>query len=307
MRKKLHSRFQLLFLILPIIALIAPVATAHADNIEMQHKYDEIKTALQNNVYGIPVYIQSSDTDQTTLGEVYGVIPYSFNSVQAALATPETWCDIAPLHLNVKACTHQHINKDNIITFYVGRKYYEKADDVYQLSYHFQLARTENNYFQVKLLAKDGSMGTSDYHISVEAIPLDDASTFIHFKYSYHYNFLTTIGMKTYLSTIGKGKVGFSVTGKDSDGKPVYIGGVRGIIERNTIRYYFAIESYLDTIQMKPEQRFDSRLNKWFDLTEKYSRQLHEMDRKDYLQYKEKEHLDQLRLQQVINKKTSGE
>jgi len=305
MRIKFHSLLQLLFLILPAIVLIAPVAAAHADNIEMQHKYDEIKTALQNNVYGIPVYIQSSDTDRTTLGEVYGVIPHSFDSIKAALATPETWCDIAPLHLNVKACTYQRINKNDIITFYVGRKYYEKADDVYQLPYHFQLSRTESNYFQVKLLAKDGSMGTSDYHISVEAIPLDDAKTFIHFRYSYHYNFLTTMGMNTYLATIGRNKVGFSVTGKDKEGNPVYVGGVRGIIERNTIRYYFAIESYLDTIQMKPEQRFDARLNKWFDLTEKYPRQLHEMDRKDYLQYKEKERLDQMRLQQAINKKTA--
>jgi hypothetical protein len=302
MRKKVSVRFQLLYLILSAIALIAPATAAHADNIEMQHKYDEIKIALQNNVYGIPVYIQSSDADQTTLGEVYGIVPHPYDDVRTALATPETWCDIAPLHLNIKACTYQHIDNNDIITFYAGRKYYEKADDVYQLSYHFQLSQTESNYFQVKLLAKDGSMGTSDYHISVEAIPLDDSRTFIHFRYSYHYNFLTSMGMNTYLATIGRNKVGFSVASKDKNGKPTYVGGVRGIIERNTIRYYFAIESYLDTIQMRPEKRFDARLNKWFNLTEKYPLQLHEMSRQDYLQYKEKEHLDQLRLQQALIK-----
>ena len=302
MRKLIPARFLLLFLILSAIVLIAPVTAAHADNIEMRHKYDEIKTALQNNVYGIPVSIQSSDTNNTTLGEVYGIISHPFDSIKTALTTPKTWCDIAPLHLNIKACTYQHTDNNDIITFYAGRKYYEKADDVYQLSYHFQLTQTENNYFQVKLLAKDGSMGTSDYHISVEAIPLDDSRTFIHFRYSYHYNFLTSMGMNTYLATIGRNKVGFSITGKDKNGKPIYVGGVRGIIERNTIRYYFAIESYLDTIHIKPEKRFNARLNKWFDLTEKYSLQLHEMDRKDYLEYKDQEHLDQLRLQHALTK-----
>ena len=301
MRKIIPARFLHLFLILPALLLITSATAAYADNSEMQHKYDELKTALQNNVYGIPVFIQSSDTDQVTQGEVYGVITHSFNSVKNALTTPETWCDIAPLHLNIKACTYQNIDSKHIITFYAGRKFYEKADDVYQLSYHFKLNQIEDDYVHVSLFAKDGSMGTSDYRISTEAIPLDDSRTFVHFKYSYHYNFLTSIGMSTYLATIGRDKVGFSVTGKDENDDPVYIGGVKGIIERNTIRYYFAIESYLDTLQVDPEKRFDARLNKWFDLTEKYPRQLHEMDRKDYLQYKEHEHLDQARLQQQLS------
>jgi hypothetical protein len=305
MRKKLHIQFQ--FFILPVLLFIISTATVRADNTEMQHKYDEIKTELHTNVYNIPIYIQSSDADHTTLGEVYGVIPRAFNGVKDALTTPEVWCDIAPLHLNIKACTYQDIKSKHIVTFYAGRKFYEKADDVYQLSYHFKLNQVEDDYFHVTLFAKDGSMGTSDYHISAEAIPLDDSRTFIHFKYSYHYNFLTSMGMNTYLATIGRNKVGFSVTGKDKNGDPVYVGGVKGIIERNTIRYYFAIESYLDTLQVEPEKRFDARLNKWFDLTEKYPRQLHEMDRKDYLEFKEKEHLDQLRLQQQLSKNNSAE
>ena len=39
--------------------------------------------------------------------------------------------------------------------------------------------------------------------------------------------------------------VGFTVIGTDRKGNPVYIGGPRGSIERNAVRYYFAIRSVL--------------------------------------------------------------
>ncbi len=40
--------------------------------------------------------------------------------------------------------------------------------------------------------------------------------------------------MQGYLNTIGRDKVGFSITGYGSDGQPIYQDGMRGVIERNT-------------------------------------------------------------------------
>ena len=48
---------------------------------------------------------------------------------------------------------------------------------------------------------------------------------------------------KAYFATLGRGKVGFTVTGTDQNGKALYIGGPRGAIERNAVRYYFAIQT----------------------------------------------------------------
>ena len=53
------------------------------------------------------------------------------------------------------------------------------------------------------------------------------------------------MAMQTYLATIGSQKVGFTVVDKQADGKPVYQGGVLGLLERNTMRYYLAIDAYL--------------------------------------------------------------
>ena len=58
--------------------------------------------------------------------------------------------------------------------------------------------------------------------------------------------------MQGYLATIGRDKVGFSIVGSRADGQPVYVHGTRGVIERNTMRYYVAIEAYLSTMALPP-------------------------------------------------------
>jgi hypothetical protein len=106
--------------------------------------------------------------------------------------------------------------------------------------------------------------------------------------------------MKTYLATFGAKKIGFSIKERDKNNNPVYVGGVQGVIERNAMRYYFAIQSYLNTQKIKEATRFESRISKWFDLTEQYHKQLYELDKSDYLKYKKMERKDQLRLQKAI-------
>jgi hypothetical protein len=282
------------------VGLLLCISVAHAGADELLQKYQSLKSQLNQNTFGIPISIRSSDKDHIMLGVVYGVMRQPFSAVKQALTSPSAWCDIVSQHLNIKACTFERQDKHCQLTFYSGRKYYEYAEDVYRLPYRFDIAHADPNYFQAMLSATKGTMGTSAYLIEVEAIPLADNSTFLHFSYTYHYNLLTSFSMNIYLSTLGSGKVGFSVTGTDPAGKPIYVGGIRGIMERNTIRFYFAIQSYLETLDQTAAKRFDARINKWFALTQRFPRQLHELDKKDYLENKQREHADQLQLQQKI-------
>ena len=54
------------------------------------------------------------------------------------------------------------------------------------------------------------------------------------------------MAMQTYLATLGapQGRLHRSL-GRNAEGKPIYIGGVLGLLERNTMRYYLAIDAYL--------------------------------------------------------------
>ncbi|HEX5611218.1 MAG TPA: hypothetical protein VFX67_01090, partial [Burkholderiales bacterium] len=71
------------------------------------------------------------------------------------------------------------------------------------------------------------------------------------------------------------------------------IGGMRGVIERNSMRYYLAIEAFLGALSEPPPEQLEKRLRDWFAATERYRRQLHEIEQAEYLELKRKEHLRQ--------------
>jgi hypothetical protein len=95
--------------------------------------------------------------------------------------------------------------------------------------------------------------------------------------------------MQGYLATVGRKKVGFTIVDRDAAGTPVYLGDVRGVIERNTMRYYLAIEGYLAASALPAAQQPEQRLENWFSAVERYPRQLHEMERDEYLSMKHRE------------------
>lgn len=99
---------------------------------------------------------------------------------------------------------------------------------------------------------------------------------------------MAKLATNLYLDTVGSGKEGFTITGKKPDGKPKYVSGMRGAIERNTMRYYLAIEAYLGSLSLPPAQQQEYRLTNWFAATERYP-QLYEITRQQYLSMKRDE------------------
>jgi hypothetical protein len=109
--------------------------------------------------------------------------------------------------------------------------------------------------------------------------------------YSFNYGGSGRLAMRIYLSTIGSDKVGFTTTRAPQAGEaPDYIRGLRGLVERNTMRYYLAIDAYLHALPAAPAEQLERRLKGWFDATEKYPRQLRELDREEYLTMKRGEY-----------------
>jgi hypothetical protein len=103
------------------------------------------------------------------------------------------------------------------------------------------------------------------------------------------------MAMLGYLATIGRDKVGFSIVGRKDDGQPQYVASTRGVVERDTMRYFLAIEAYLGALSLPPAQRFEKRLADWHAGVERYPLQLHELDLGEYLGLKR----EQLRRQQA--------
>jgi hypothetical protein len=73
----------------------------------------------------------------------------------------------------------------------------------------------------------------------MQAVPLPDGRSFMRLHYSYAMGTAAKLATKGYLATSGSGKVGFTREGDR------YVRGLRGAVERNAMRYYLAVESYL--------------------------------------------------------------
>jgi hypothetical protein len=154
---------------------------------------------------------------------------------------------------------------------------------------------------RVEMSAESGPLGTSDYQISAVFSPAEEESTSIRFEYEYSLGFRAQVALGTYLNTVARSKVGFTVVGEAADGEVEYIDGMRGMIERNAMRYYLAIVAFFENLDAHD---FDARAAaaQWFDLTARFPRQLHEVEREDYLAAKAREYEHQRRLQKNLSK-----
>jgi hypothetical protein len=256
----------------------------------LRAKYTELGKQLRNNQFQRALYLSSVESSHDLKGEIYAVVDYPFATVNTALNSPANWCDVLILHLNIKYC-HASGNKvGTVLTVNLGKKYNQPLADAYRIEFNYRGIITTPDYFAVELNAENGPLGTHDYRIWIEATPLKDGRTFLHFTYAYGFGLTGRLAMKGYLATIGRDKVGFTVTGKLPNDQPVYIKGVRGVVERNTMRYYLAIDAYLAALAVTPEAQLEKRLQLWYNDTDQYARQLHEVERDDYLAMKRSEY-----------------
>jgi hypothetical protein len=266
----------------------------------LRDAYHRNMDKLKDNSFGLPLYLESSVQDDRVKVNVYGIFNHPFGSVANALKMPENWCDIVSIHPNVKACTFQEVTDAWLLTFYLGRKNYQPPEDTHQVIYRYRDVVQSHSYMEITLSSETGPYGTKDHRMRFEAILLDAQRTFVHVSYSYNDSAPLRILENIYFSTLGRDKVGFTVTGMDINGSPVYIGGPRGAVERSATRYYLAIQAFMNTQHNPEDRRFDSKISEWFDLTTRYKKQLYDLEKQEYLTFKAKEHINQVTLQRLI-------
>lgn len=261
---------------------------------ELLNKYDELNSTgkFTSNQYNRPLFLESFEGVNKVSSTVYAILASPFNTVSMNFKKPSYWCEVMILHLNIKYCHADSEASSTKLTVNIGKKIPQPLSETFPLQFSYQTKSDFFNYLLVQLHADKGPISTSNYGIDFQAIPLPGNKTFIYFRYSYEFGFAGRMAMQTYLSTMGREKIGFTKISKDS--KLIYVGGMRGAVERNTMRYYLAMEAYLASLNRDPSQQFTARLHHWFDATEEYAIQLHELDKESYLSMKQDEHQRQL-------------
>lgn len=246
---------------------------------------------LGNNQFKGPLYMESDEAPRSLQGDVYAVVNHPFATMSAALNDAGHWCDVLILHLNVKYCRRKNEASGVQLDLRIGKKHDQPLASATPVEFAWRAAAATPEYMHIELEAPDGPFDTRNYRILLEAVSIEGGRTFIHMGYSFNYGAAGRLAMRIYLSTIGRDKVGFTTTRPPQPGEPPeYIGGLRGLVERNTMRYYLAIDSYLAALSAPPVEQLEKRFQNWFAATEKYARQLHELDREEYLTMKRGEY-----------------
>lgn len=249
----------------------------------LRARHAELAPQLADNAFGGPLVLQSRQVGRRIEGDVHAVIEHPHATVAAALSDPAQWCEILILHLNTKYCRRHDETTGTRLDLRVGRKEPQSLQAATPLSFAWHPPQQRNGYFAVQMDAGDGPYDTHEYRLLAEAVPLEGGRTLLRMAYAFSYGRASDLAMSLYLNTAGRDKVGFT---RDAGG---YVGGMRGVAERNTMRYYLAIDAYLDSLAAPAGQRVERRLRAWFDATERYPRQLREVDRDAYLRMKREE------------------
>ena len=268
-------------------------AAGEAEN--LRQKFTALRPHLENNQFQRPLYLNSAELDYSIRGDIYAVVDYPYPDIGRAFNDPDRGpaglCQIMMLHPNTKYCRVVSGKPGKMLSARIGRKHEQPVEDAYDMEFSYRNNSVPGAWYtRIELKADTGPFSTRDYLIAVSVVGIDANRSFLHLSYSLGYGFAARTAMKVYLGTLGRSKVGFTRLDNPPEPEPRYIRGLRGVIERNTMRYYLAIEAFLNATYLPADKQLTRRLTRWYDATEKYARQLHEVDRQEYLDMKYDEH-----------------
>jgi len=266
-----------LFFCFAVVAMLTTSASAAlhpgGSAAALRASYAAMQSEIEHSAFGKPLWLESTETSAALAGEIHAAIDFPFDVVRTALREARNWCEILILHPNIEHCRIASASGagETWIAVDLGRTQVP-------VSFSWHVIASDADYLHVQLAAADGPFGTTDYRIDLEAAPLAARRTMLQLTFSHGYGMRARFAMQTYLAMFGRDKVGFTIVDRTADGHPRYIGDFRGALERNVMRYYLAIEAYLQSLSAPPARQREARLMTWFSYTQRYARQLHEDD-----------------------------
>lgn len=251
----------------------------------LQAQRAELQAQLDRSPFGRPLVLRSNDSAAAPQGGVWALLEQPFDAVGSALRQPVRWCDILLLQTNIKRCTPAGSGATSQrLEVAVARRYTDPVEQAQAVTYRFE-SQAAPGYLAVLLTADEGPAGTSNHRLQVQAVPAGAHQTFLHLRFGYDAGLTAQLATRAYLASAGRDKVGFTATGTDAQGRPQYVRGLQGVAERNTMRYFLAIDTLLATTRAPLEQR----LRSFHGALERYPAQLHETELDEYLTMKRRE------------------
>lgn len=278
---------------------LAALLATHAqstDQGEMQSLYRSLQPRLAQSPFQRELVLDSTESAERLSGDIYATLDAPLASLELVNRSPQRWCEILLLISNTKSCIVGHQDEAPSLQMRMGTKGPQAVASTTPMDFRFETSAPRAAVLETHLSSATGPMGTKDGTLRVQAIALSPQKSFIHLHYSYRSSLAGRLATGVYLQTLGRGKVGFSKENAPSTeaSRPAdahFVGGLRGIIERNTMRYFMGLSCGLQFAGTEAAaHRFAQMAPCWYDETERYPQQLHELGRVEYLEMKRTEY-----------------
>lgn len=260
----------------------------------MQQSYRSMGDSLSHSTLLRPLQISSLESAEHLSGDLYATVSYGLATLNTTVSESVRWCEVMLLLSNSKACRLNSGTKNGRLQVIMSSSKTPDSSGATPTEFQLQVNTATNDYVDAVLQAAAGPMGTHNISLRVQAVPLSSTNTYIHLHYSYDTSWLGRMAMQAYLQTAGRGKFGFTPNPRGDAGDDAYIAGARGVIERNTMRYFLGLDCAMASATQQAPQRFNSMAACWYEQVEKYPLQLHEMPRTEYLSMKDTQYKQQL-------------
>lgn len=252
------------------LCLAAGLSQAAApDPAALRQAYAESAERLRNSPFRRPLAIESADADGSSVGSVQALVDRPFEQVRQVLTDSARWCELLLLMPNVAGCRPAGTLAQPKLAVDLVRKFDADADSALPVEFAFERRQSDAG-LGVQLTAARGPLGTRDYRIGLAAIPAEAGQAFVQLRYSYRYGTSARLASQAYFATSGSAKTGFTVIGREANGAPRHIDGVRGAVERHAMRCYLAIEAILGTSGVPSPGRFEQALQRWIASVREY-------------------------------------
>jgi hypothetical protein len=280
---RFHSLVQ--WWLVPLL-FVASMSCLAGDKEELRARYEALLPVLEDSPFGVPLHLQSEDIDGHVGSEIHAVLDHEFEAFRAALRSPAGWCELISLHPFLRACTLDAADSPADLTVYHGSRKPAPLEKARRSQYRWERQVDASDFFKVAMQSDSQLVGTSDYRLTLEAIPLDNQRVFLRVGFSFRYGTFASMLMGTYF-TFMRGRPGFTVVDHTEEGEPVLVTGKVAALERNVMRFYLALQTYLEGTAQPEAERAEWRWRRWYALSTKYPRQLFDMEESVYMDRKQ--------------------
>ena len=112
----------------------------------LRERFVALRGEMSRNAFRRPLHLESRESANEVMGEIYAHVAYPFAVASAGLEKPSQWCDVLILHLNTKYCRPAGPGPPTVLHVDIGKKFDQPRDQAYHVDFDYRVTARSVNY-----------------------------------------------------------------------------------------------------------------------------------------------------------------